>query len=91
MRVNPEMAYYDGNGVPTVQLSIADQAQIESYLVEKTTLATFPSQPGDAREWHERDIYRHFAPDRYLWGRTVRNAIVLLARDCRTLDKRQRS
>ena len=86
MKINPDMIYYRRDGSPTILLSASDLGDIEDYVTERAVYALFPAQPGE-REWSEDKINRHFNSHRYCWGRTVKDAIYLLVRDCREFDK----
>lgn len=90
MKINPNMMYFNRDGFLTVPLSVSDLRQLEDYVLDQVTQQTFPTQPGDPREWTPEQIKSKFDPERYLWGNTVRDGIVFLARACRAHDRKQR-
>lgn len=67
------------------RLGISSQNQLEQYVLNRVVLALHPSQPGE-QAWSEQDLLAQFAPDRYLWGRTVHEAIARMVRDARKME-----
>lgn len=67
MRLNLDHKYYDSVG--NTRLSVRSQAELEEWLVDQAAQNT---------GWTWDEIRASFAPDRYLWNRTIRSALSLL-------------
>lgn len=86
MMIKSDFVYFDRWGNPTVRLSAKTHGQIEDYVLDLAVQGLFPSQSGQ-REWSRVDIENQIAINRYLWGRTVKEAAVAIIRDCRKMDE----
>lgn len=82
MKIREDFYYFTKNGEPAVVLQTADIRAIEDYILDRVSAAI---------DWTPYQITSKFAVDRYLWGRTPKQAIQALVNDCQRHDNWQRT
>ena len=81
MKISPDLILFTASGRPTFQHSAGQLAAVVDYVLDQVAMQT---------GWTNQQIVSKLDPYRFLWGQSVRKAIVDMIHGCQAHDRFQR-